>query len=461
MSKQPYKTPRPTVAEKIGVWAAGIETPKLPAATQAAARRLLLDQVGLCVAARKADFVEALLKTALSDGATTAIGHGRPLNPYDAALINGTAAHGEDFDDTFEGGPIHAGSAVVPACLALAEHRGLDGHAMIKGIVVGTEISCRGSTVSPMAIHRAGFHPSGVLCALGAAAGCAAMLGLDSDRIAKAMGIAGSFASGIIEYLSDGSWTKRFHPGWAAQSGVRAALLAEAGFTGPLSVIEGPHGFFHAFAPNREPNYGALLDDLGARYVTDGVAFKPLACGTMIHPNIDCMLELRADGLKADDIESVVAHVAEGTVHRLWEPLDSKRRVPNGYAAKFSSPYCMAVGFLDGKVGFAQFDEARAHAPDIAAMADKISYVIDPDNPYPSRFTGRISATLRDGRVIAKSRPNFRGGAHLPLSDEELTQKYRDNCRYGGWEGQRTATIEHAVARVAAGGAVDFLAARN
>ncbi len=461
MSRPIYKPTRPTVAEKIGNWAAEIETSKLPAATQAAGRRLLLDQVGLCVAARKADFVDALLKTALSDGATTAIGHSRPLNPYDASLINGSAAHGEDFDDTFEGGPIHSGSAVVPAALALAEHRGLDGHAIIKGIIVGMEISCRGSMVAPMAIHRAGFHPSGVLSALGAAAAGAAMLGLDSNKIANAMGIAGSFASGIIEYLSDGSWTKRFHTGWAAQSGIRAALLAETGFTGPLSVFEGPHGFFQAFAPKTEPNYGELLDDLGTRYVVDGIAFKPLACGTMIHPYIDCMLEVRADNVKPEDIKSVVAHVAEGTIHRLWEPLDTKRRVQNGYVAKFSSPYCMAVGFLDGKVGFAQFDEDRAHAPDLVAMAEKISYVLDPDNPYPNRYTGRITVTLKDGRVIEKSRPNFRGGAHLPLSDEELTQKYRDNCRYGGWDEQRIATVEQAVARVAAGGKVDFSAARS
>jgi 2-methylcitrate dehydratase PrpD len=120
----------------------------------------------------------------------------------------------------------------------------------------------------------------------------------------------------------------------------------------------------------------------------------------------------------------------------------------------------MAVGFLDGKVGFAQFDEERAHAPDLIALAEKISYVIDPDNPYPNRYTGRVSVTLKDGRVVEKSRPNFRGGAHLPLSDDELTQKYRDNCRYGGWDAQLTATVEQAVAQVAAGGKVDFSASR-
>jgi 2-methylcitrate dehydratase PrpD len=461
MAREVYKPVRPTVAEKIGAWAEAIETPKLPAPTQAAGRRLLLDQVGLYVAARRADFVEALLKTALSDGKTTAIGHARPLNPYDAALVNGSAAHGEDFDDTFEGGPIHSGSAVVPAALALAEERNLGGHAVIKGIVIGMEIACRGSTVAPMAIHRAGFHPSGVLSALGAAAAGGAMLGLDANRIANAIGIAGSFASGIIEYLSDGSWTKRFHTGWAAQSGVRAALLAETGFTGPLSVFEGPHGFFQAFAPNKEPDYSRLTDELGTRYVVDGIAFKPLACGTMIHPYIDCMLELRADGVKPDNITSVLAHVAEGTVHRLWEPLDTKQRVPNGYVAKFSSPYCMAVALLDGKVGFAQFDESRAHAPDLIAMAKKITYVVDPENPYPNRYTGKITVTLKDGTIIEKYRPNFRGGAHLPLSEEELTQKYRDNCAYGGWSEDRTRKVEDAVNTIAAGGAVDFSAARG
>src|SRR6202008_206115 len=154
-----------TVAEQIGEWAAAVQARALPQTTQSAARRLLLDVTGLCVAARKGDYIQGLLASAVPEGKTTAIGHSRALNPYDAALINGSAAHGEDFDDTFEGGPIHAGAGIVPAALALAEQRGLDGGAVVKGVVVGTEFACRGSMVSPQAIHRAGFHPSGVLCA--------------------------------------------------------------------------------------------------------------------------------------------------------------------------------------------------------------------------------------------------------------------------------------------------------
>jgi 2-methylcitrate dehydratase PrpD len=450
-----------TVAETVGRWAAKTEAGQLPASTREACRRLLLDIAGLCVAARKGDYIDALLATALAQGTATAIGHRRTLGPYDAALINGSAAHGEDFDDTFEGGPIHAGASVVPAALAMAEHRNLDGRAVIKGIAVGMEFSCRGSMVCPQAIHRAGFHPSGVLAALGCAAGASAMIGLDARRIAHAIGIAGSFASGIIEYLSDGSWTKRFHTGWAAQSGIRAALLAEAGFTGPLSVLEGPHGFYHCFAPGVEPNFGALLDGLGTRWVLDGIAFKPYACGTMTHPYIDCAMELRASGVKADAIVEMVCEVGKGTVHRLWEPIAAKRRPPNGYVAKFSAPYCIAVGFLDGRVGFEQYTDTRAADPALHALAGKISYVIDPENPYPNEYTGHIRVKLRDGGVREIRRAHFRGGAHAPIPDDELAAKFRDNCRFGGWSEVQTGTLETAVTRIANGDPVDLSQARG
>lgn len=449
-----------SVAERFGAWSSAVRSEGLPPPTRDAVRRLLLDIVGLCVAARGGDYVRAILSTAVSDGPATAIGHGRTLSPYDAALVNGSAAHGEDFDDTFEGGPMHGGASVVPAALALAELRGLDGTAVMHGVAVGMELACRGSMVAPQAIHRAAFHPSGVLGALGSAAAGATMLGLDGTRTARAIGIAGSFASGIIEYLADGSWTKRFHTGWAAQAGIRAALLAETGFTGPLTVLEGKHGFYKAFAHGREPDFGALLDDLGARWVTDTVAFKPYACGTMTHPYIDCMLELREAGVTPEEIVSVECEVGEGTIHRLWEPIAGKRRPPNGYVAKFSSPYCISVGFLDGRVGFEQFTDDRAADPALGAFADKVSYVIDPANPYPNEFTGHVRVTLRDGSVREVRRAHFRGGAHAPIPDAELEAKFRANCRFGGWDEARTDALAAAVARICAGGAVDLAAAR-
>src|SRR5262249_51228403 len=162
-------------------------------------------------------------------------------------------------------------------------------------------------------------------------------------QLTDALGIVGSMAGGIIEYLAEGTWTKRMHAGWAAQSGLRAALLARAGFNGPRTVFEGVHGLFHGFAHTTEGDFDPPIGGLGARWLTEPLAFKPSPCGTMTHPYIDCARRLAARGIKPAEIKELVCEVGEGTVHRLWEPLANKQRPPNGYAGKFSTPYCIAA----------------------------------------------------------------------------------------------------------------------
>ena len=169
-------------------------------------------------------------------------------------------------------------------------------------------------------------------------------------------------ASGIIEYLAEGTWTKRMHAGWASQSGLRAALLGRAGFRGPRTVFEGVHGLFNGFARTAAGDYGALVDDFGARWVTEILAFKPYPCGTMTHPYIDCARRLAAR-VRPEDINILICEVAEGTVHRLWEPLAAKQKPPNGYAAKFSTPYCIASGFVRGGAGLDAFTDAAVRDP--------------------------------------------------------------------------------------------------
>ncbi len=319
-------THRVTIAADLAQFASRLEADNLPVKTRETVHLLMLDVAGLCVAARNHDYVKAAGTCIASEGKATAIGHRGAFGPYDAALVNGTAAHGEDYDDTFEGGPVHAGAVIVPAVLAIAEHRSLLGADVQKGVAAGLELMCRMSLVTPEAIHKACFHPTAVLGAPAAAAAVATALSLSPEKIAHAIGIAGSLAAGIIEYLADGSWTKRLHAGSAAQSGIRAALLAEAGFTGPKTVLEGSHGFYKAFAPSKTPNFSPLLEGLGTRFVLETIAFKPYACGTMTQPFIDCAIELRRTGIKPDDIASMVCNVGEGTVHRLWEPLASEAR---------------------------------------------------------------------------------------------------------------------------------------
>jgi len=433
------------VAEELAERIQGLHD--IPANVRETCERLLVDVAGLCILARRRDYVKAALAGFGEAGPATAIGHPRRASAACAAFVNGTAAHGEDYDDTFEGGPVHAGAVVVPAVLAAAELEGANGSSVLRGMAVGVEILCRLSLVVPKAVHASGFHPTAVFGAPAAAAAVASTLRLEMNELVDALGISGSMAGGIIEYLAEGTWTKRLHPGWAAQSGLRAALLGRAGFRGPRTVFEGTHGLFHGFARTREGNYGALLDGFGEKWVTTTLAFKPYPCGTMIQPYIDCARRLRE-------------RVGEGTVHRLWEPLADKQRPPNGYAAKFSTPYCIAAGLLRGHVGFDAFSDDAANDPDVRGLAAKVRYRIDPANPYPREFTGHLRARLRDGSVVEERQPHLRGGAREPLTRADIEEKFRSNARAGGFDGEKAAAALEAL-RALFDGAVNLEALRG
>src|SRR5262249_51392782 len=268
--------------------------------------------VGLCVTARNEDYVKATLAGCDDDGPCTAIGHARTLSAAGAALVNGTAAHGAAFDGALEGGPVHAGAVIVPAVLDASERHRPDGPSALLGIAVGVETMCRLGLVTPKRVHKAGFHSTAVFGAMAAAAGVGAALGLDRRQMIDALGVAGSMAGGIIEHLGEGAWTKRMHAGWAAQSGIRAALLAKNGFSGPRTVFEGTHGLFHGFAHTTDGQYELLTDDFGSRWVTETLAFKLYPCGTMTHPYIDCARRLGTRGLKAAHIKEMTCEGGQG-----------------------------------------------------------------------------------------------------------------------------------------------------
>jgi 2-methylcitrate dehydratase PrpD len=405
------------------------------------AEKLLIDVAGLCVAARNTDYVAAALAGWEASGGCTAIGHSRTLDAAGAAFVNGTAAHGEDFDDSFEGGPVHAGAVIVPAILALAERERLPGRDALLGIAAGVEVMCRASLVAPKLIHKAGFHPTAVLGAMGAAASAATALRFSKNQFVNALGIAGSMAAGIIEYLAEGAWTKRMHPGWAAQSGIRAADLARAGFVGPRAVFEGTHGLFHGFARTTEGDWDKLVGGFGERWVANSLAFKLYACGTMTQPYVDCARRLAEKGVRAEEVVEMVCEAAEGTLHRLWEPLADKQRPPNAYAAKFSQPYCIAAGFVLGHAGLEAFTEERVRDERLRSLAAKVRYEIDPDNPYPDEFTGHVRARLKDGRTLEERQAHLRGGRNEPLSRADIEEKFRRNCAHGGWPNERTQSL--------------------
>jgi 2-methylcitrate dehydratase PrpD len=433
---------QPAAAERFAAWAAALRPDGIPDPVRRVLRRTLLDSCGLMVAARNEDYINATIAASDGGGPCTAIGHEGGFDVASAALVNGTAIHGEDFDDTFEGTPIHVGAVMVPALLSAAEYRSLSGEDVLRGLAAGSELTCRLALVAPTAMHRQGFHPTAVCGAFGAAAGIAVALGLRAAQVASALGIAGSMASGIIEYLAEGTWTKRMHPGWAAQAGWRAARLAEEGFVGPRTVFEGEHGAFKAFAvPDIDRDFSHLTDDWGTVWEAANLAFKPYACGTMAQPFIDCAIRLRERAGAGAGIERIDAKVGEGTVHRLWEPHAEKIKPSTPYSAKFSVPFCVAVALADGEAGLGQFTEQRIADRAVTDLAAKVHYETDPDNEYPRNYTGHLAITLDDGSRLTADQPCLRGGRGAPLSDAEIERKFHANTAFGGWTSGRAETL--------------------
>jgi len=424
-------------AERLAAQALALKPESIPAGVRRRAEELLVDVVGLCVAARNTDYTKSVLGAIDASGRCTAIGHAATYGPEQAALINGTAAHGEDFDDTFEGGPVHSSAVVTPAVLAVCERFERDGGAALVAMVAGIESLCRLSMVIPKAIHKAGFHPTSILGTMGSTLGASVALRLTQQQTVDALGVAGSLSAGIIEYLAEGAWTKRLHAGWAAQSGVQAARLGQQGFLGPRTVFEGTHGLFQAFAHSAKGNYDVLTEDFGRHWYMEHITFKPYATGTMNQPYIDCAIRLAKKGVKAEDVTDVLCETAEGYVHRLWDPLEAKQKPANEYAAKFSTPFNVAVAFITGGAGLQAFTEETVRDPRILALAGKVRYVVDPNNPYPKAYTGHMRMTLKDGTVVEERQPHIRGGAHEPLSREEIDDKFRRNVEFGGWTKDR------------------------
>lgn len=417
-------------AEAFAAWALD-ETTSLPPSAASTVERLTLDAIGLMYAARNEDYIKTILDASLESGACFAVGHKARLTAQDSCLINGTAVHGEDFDDTFEGTPVHLEAPIIPAMIALGAVIDIDRDTWNRSITIASELVCRLALVAPMAIHRQGFHPTGVLGAFGAAAAAGMALRLSPKQLASALGTVGSMTSGIIEYLAEGTWTKRIHPGWAAASGLKAALLAKQDFVGPRTVFEGTHGFFKAFADPSIAQDMSLLMTWGNHWSMDKIAFKPFACGTMTQPFIDCAIAARQQ-IALDDIVSITGHVGEGTVHRLWEPLAEKQTPSTPYGAKFSVPYCISVGMVFGAAGLAEFTSAVLADAKVQSLSKKISYKINPDDPYPRDYIGWLDIKTRDGANHKFTQDCMRGGKNQPMSDGEIAEKFIANCRYGG-----------------------------
>ena len=430
-------------AEEFSGWATKLKTQDIPSDIQEVLSFLVKDISGVIVAARNEDYIQSLIKTYSNTGNIIALGHKNVFDVFSSSIICGTAAHGEDFDDTFEGNPIHVGATMVSTFLSAGQFFKLNGEQILKGIAIGAELICRMALVSPTAMHKQGFHPTSICSVFGATAGLGAVLGLNQKQLSSALGVAGSMSSGIIEYLAEGTWTKRIHPGWAASSGIHAALLGRSDFLGPRTVFEGTHGFFKAFTIKEiENDFSHLVEGLGTRWECKNLAFKPYACGTMAQPFVDCAIQIKKQISDLTQIKSIKAKVGEGTVHRLWEPREEKNNPSTPYSAKFSVPYCVAVALVKGGAGLEEFNVTNIKDPEILKIANLMTYEIDPNDEYPKNYTGTLIVETIDGKIIEAKQPCFRGGKKQPLTKEDFDSKFNKNLKYAKLNDDQSRQLE-------------------
>ena len=304
--------PKVSVAQTLGEKIVALKPGRLPETTARKCEDLLIDVVGLCVTARNEDYVGSALGGCDDDGACTAIGHARTLTAAGAAFVNGTAAHGEDFDDTFEGGPVHAGAVIVPAVLAACERHNPDGRMALIGIAVGTEVLCRLSLVVPKAVHKAGFHPTAIFGAMGAAAGVGAASvstqGRPSMRSASPAAWRAA-SSNISPKVPGRSGCMQAGPrNWPARSVARAIRFPRSAHR--VRRHAWPFPRFRAYHAGRlrhaDPRFRHGLGHRHAR-------LQALSRGTMAQPYIDCARRLGARGFKPEDVSEIVARSPKAT----------------------------------------------------------------------------------------------------------------------------------------------------
>jgi 2-methylcitrate dehydratase PrpD len=419
-------------SQAIGRFVGGLKLDDVPSAVVEKAKLVFLDTLGVALASSTMDFGGMVTRVAqrLGGGAESRI-VGSPVKvaAANAVIANGTLAHGLDYDDTLEEAIVHTGACAWMTALAVGEEVNANGRAVLEAAIASTEVLCKVGLVARGIFHARGFHPTAICSTFGAAAAAGKLYGLTAAQWSDAFGLCGSQSSGIIEYLADGTWTKRLHPGWSAHGGVIATLLAREGFRGPSKVFEGTHGFFHAFGGENDYRFEKLTE-LGKQWEIPRLTFKSYPCGSISHPYMDCALKLKQTFAPAPEkIAEVVCRTAEGPVHRLWEPLADKQKPVSSYGAKFSLPYSIAVMLVHGKAGLDEFTEAAIRDSGVLGLAKKVRYALDPTIDYPRHFSGHVKITLDDGTVLEENQPHPRGGLEDPLPPGEIEEKFRANAR--------------------------------
>jgi len=421
-----------SATQNLAEFAVNLQWDDIPKEVRENAKLRVLDIVGLCLGSIPLDYFRIVLKMARAMGGSpdsTVIGEGIKFPPAQAALVNGTAAHGLDFDDTHTRAIVHASSCIVPAALAVAEANHKSGKDFITAAVAGYETIVRLGAAAPGAFHAKGFHATSIAGTFATALVAGKLLDFRSEQIVDAMGISGSQASGLMEFLEDGSWVKRIHAGWAAHSGIIAAELARYGMSGPKTILEGQFGLYRSYVDEEAFDAGVLSEGLSTRWETPEICFKPYPACHLMHACLDGVAFLKREHqISFEDVKEILCRVPKEIVPIVCEPETVKLAPRSDYEGKFSLHFSAAALLVTGKVNVDTYEPAQIHNDQILQTAKRVKYEIASNTTYPKFFPGEVIITLVDGTRFHHKVEVNRGMPGNPMTRSEITAKFRENA---------------------------------
>ncbi len=406
----------------------------IPEPVRRRAKHLILDAIGLGLAATRHDFAAPMLRgiQAFGEGGTSPVlGSAVTLTPRNAVLMNAALMHGLDYDDTHMKAIVHGTSFCAPTALACAHEAGGTGRDVITAYVAGMEGAIRLGMAVKGGFHQGGFHATGIPAHFGAALIAGKLYGLDAAQIAAAQGIAASTASAIQVFLEEGAWSKRMHPGWGGVGGITAARLAQHGFVAPSRPYEGRFGLFHSHLQEHagDVDYALITAGLGEVWETAAMAVKPYPICHFLHGCAEAASILYRDHApQPEDIAALRAYVAAPTLAIVTEPLDRKRRPTMDYEAKFSAQFVTAASLLRGRFGLKELEPESLADPRLLGLSERVEVLVDPDTAFPAAYSGGVEVTLRDGRILRQHVRINRGAGERVLTDAEIVEKYGDTA---------------------------------
>ena len=448
-----------TAAQRFARFACTVDLGTAPPAVREAVGLHLLDVLGCGLAAVGTGAARYARGHGTGEhGRATALGVPHPVPAATAALINGIACHALDFDDTHPASIAHVSAVVAPAALAAAQRAGANGAALEAALLAGNEITTRVGRVVGDAFHLRGLHPTAICGVFGATAAVARLTDLGERRTAHALGIAGSMASGLMAYLSDGSDTKRVHPGWMAHAAHVAVDLAAHGATGPAGVIEGRYGVYHALLGRGDVTAADVAGDLGSHWETLAIAFKPYPACHFVHAPLDALAALRTEhGFEADAVERITVMLPQAGIELVGDPIERKRRPETPYESKFSAPFALAALLHAGSVDATTFGAPLLTHPRVLALADRVDCEAHEYDTFPAALPGGVRVALHDGTRLERHLRHQRGGAEHTMLAAEVVAKYRGNAATA-LDTQNAQRLEDAVLDLPAQSALDGFA---